>query len=133
MSSSHSVSHSNSTAVSGQKKIARACLNQWPLFFSQRTAVISAPPSPGTIAFDSSVVRQSAVGEWVAVRHSISYWQGNGSFVNCKGCLSHHPADISLGGGSEARLNSTLSVCLSFSVSLNVLAHSGVSNLHLTL
>lgn len=104
-----------------------------PFFFSPRTAVISAPPSPGTIAFDSCVARQSAFGEWVAVRHSISYWQGNGSFVNCKSFLSHQPADISLGGVSGRKLNSSPSPCVFYSVSLNILAHSGMSALHLTI
>lgn len=97
---------SNGTAVSGRqkkkkKKIARVCSINGPLFFSPRAAVTSALPFPGSIAFDSCAV-ESAGGEWVAVRHSISGWQEMAALSSGTGCLSHHPADICLGGCSEA-------------------------------
>lgn len=102
--SSHSVSQTAQPSLDGKKKkkkIARVCSINGPLFFSPRAAVTSALPFPGSIAFDSCAV-ESAGGEWAAVRHSISGWQEMAALSSGTGCLSHHPADICLGGCSEA-------------------------------
>lgn len=104
MSSSHSVSQTAQPLLDSKKKKTKrnspSLLNQWPLFSSLRAAVTSALSLPGSIAFDSCAV-ESARGEWVAVRHSISHWQEMAALSSGMGCLSHHPTDICLGACLE--------------------------------
>lgn len=137
MSSSHSVSHSNSTVVSGRQKIGPSLLNQWPSFLLPvNSRHICAALSRHDSFLTPALRRQSALAEWAAVRHSIWYWQGNDSFVSCKSCSSHQPADTSPRWRFREKTQlpppPLPPACLSLSVPLNILALSGISTVHRT-